>query len=87
MLISSLLPSTGEQGSEHRYFNSPAEGQDSLNKPFCMIIITKTTESKLKKQFHNGVRIGFLPATEVGSSVYPCIYTYTYVCFKFIKLQ
>ena len=32
-------------------------------KPFCMIIITKATESKSKKQFQRGVRIGFLPAT------------------------
>ena len=79
MLISSFLPSTGEQGSEQRYFNSQAEGQDSLNKPFCMIIITKTTKSKLKKQFQHGVRIGFLPATEVGSSVYTWIYIYIYV--------
>ena len=65
VLISSFLPSTGEQGSEQRYFNSQAEGQDSLSKPFCMIIITKTTKSKLKKQFQRGVRVGFLCATEI----------------------
>ena len=29
-----------------------------------MIIITKTMESKSKKQFQHGVRIGFLPATK-----------------------
>ena len=28
-----------------------------------MIIIRKATESKSKKQFQHGVRIGFLPAT------------------------
>ena len=30
-----------------------------------MIIITKAMKSKSKKQFQHGVRIGFLPATQL----------------------
>ena len=53
MLISSLLPSTGGQGSEQRHFGLTAGPRDRIlwGKPFCMIIITKAMKSKSKKQF------------------------------------
>ena len=39
-------------------------GRMLWGRPFCMIIITKATKSKSKKQFQHGVRIGFFSATQ-----------------------
>ena len=37
-------------------------GKIIWGKPFCVIIITKATKKRSKKQFHHGVRIGFSAA-------------------------
>ena len=38
-----------------------------------MIIITKAMKSKSEKQFQHGVRIGFLPATQLVSHFNTCV--------------
>ena len=65
MLISPCLPCTGGQGSEQRQFSLTVRqrGRVLWGRPFCMIIITEATKSKSKKQFLQGVRIGFFSAT------------------------
>ena len=67
VFISSFLPSIGRQGSEQRHFSLMVRQRVRIlrGKPFCMIIITKAMKSKSEKQFQHGVRIGFLPATQL----------------------
>ena len=58
MLISSLLPSTGAQGSEQRHFIVKQRGR-ILRQAVLYNYNNKSSKSKSKKQFQHGVRIGF----------------------------
>ena len=61
VFISAFLPSTGGHGSEQRYLSLPGRkaGFSEAGHSAWLIIITKARESKSKKLFHCGVRIGF----------------------------
>ena len=61
VLIPFFLLSTGGQGSEQRQVSLTVgqKGRILWGWPLCVIIITKATESKSKKQFQHGVRIDF----------------------------
>ena len=72
VLIPVFLLLTRGQGSKQREVSLAVrqKGRILWGRPLCVIIITKATERKSKKQFQRGVKNWFLPATITPSGAY-----------------